>query len=662
LRALPHTDAVFWTEAAPDGAILSLSRDGTITRTTLEGATSVLVRGVSKISIPAYSAARHLLAYTCDPADICMFDIARSERIAPAIFRNIRAGGLIFSPNNNQLAVLSQTDGLRVFDVTDPAHPALRLTRPITGGNTVGFFDDATPVVVTSTGVEFFPANGEPQTFDAPAAADWANNPSEHQLVVATEAGQAVLFEGFPLRISAQAELCRGPLETVQFIAGRHDLAYSCRAGAIGLWDPRTKAVTVRAQLDGRADLLFTSPAGDYLIAAGGSGTVTVIDLQTDLVASYNGHAYRLTTIMPPTGDHPFLITGDAHGALRMWPLPPRVARILASSSSQFQSAIKVAGTTIATTWITKLTAISPTGTRELAPHDILNSVLEHADIGGVFAAYGLADLVEVWSTETLERTRVIPTGHGSVTQLSFIAGSRDFVTAGNDGRLIRWTPAGDKTVLAQIGQPIDHFVSLLGGDAAVFSTTDGALWRTLGDGRAAAIRPAGSRSSRLLAVPALHAIYAGFANGEVIVIDTASWQSRTILHASGAIQAIEITPDAQTLAVASNDGLIHLAPARLVNMVSWTELTARATSLAFTADNLLVATCIDGTIWIYSVAEQHWLCLPLGSADLRKTALSSDGRSAVAVDRGGRLIGIDLDAARGLLGIPVAHSETTSP
>jgi WD40 repeat protein len=279
-----------------------------------------------------------------------------------------------------------------------------------------------------------------------------------------------------------------------------------------------------------------------------------------------------------------------------------------------------------------------------------LNSVLEHADVGGVFAAYGLTDLVEVWTSDTLQRMRLIATGHGSITQLTFVAGSRDFVTTGNDGRLIRWTITGDKTVLAQVGQPIDRFVSLPEGDVTVFSTTDGALWRTIGDLRTSAVRPAGSRTTRLLAVPAQRAIYVGYADGEVVAIDTTSWQSHTILRSGGAIQAVEITPDGQTLAVASNDGIIHLAPARIAGAVGWLELRARASYLDFTADGLLIATSIDGTIWIYAVAQQHWLCLPLGSTDLRKTALSADGRSAVAVDRGGRLINIDLDAARSLL------------
>jgi WD40 repeat protein len=394
--------------------------------------------------------------------------------------------------------------------------------------------------------------------------------------VFAAESGQALLFEDNPLRLSAQAELCRGPLKTVQFIAGRHELAYACRAGAVGLWDPKRGVVTVRAQLDGSADELVTSAAGDYLFATGGNGSIMVIDLQSDLVTAYNGHGTRVISLTPPSVQHPFLITGDVHGGIRMWPMPPRVARVIATTSSQFQSAIRIVDTTLATTWVNALTATSPAGAQDLAPHEIFNAVLERADSDGVFAAYGLTDLVEVWSSAPLQRARGIATGHGSVTQLTFVTGSHDFVTAGNDGRLIRWTPTGDHTVLAQMRQPIDRFASLLGGDAAVFSTTDGALWRTTADHRVVAIRAAGSRSSRLLAVPTLHIVYVGFADGEVIAIDTQSWQSWTILRAGGAIQAIEVTPDTQSLAVASNDGVIHVALARLAGVVAWTELSAR--------------------------------------------------------------------------------------
>jgi WD40 repeat protein len=489
--------------------------------------------------------------------------------------------------------------------------------------------------------------------------------------VFVTEAGQALVFEGFPGRIAAQTQLCRGPVFGVQFIAGRRELAYACRAGTVGLWDPERNVATPRAQLEGHADLLATSPAGDYLLAGGGNGTVTVIDLQTDLISSYRGHGVRLTSLTPPTAELPFLISGDVTGAVRVWPLPLRLARVVATSNSAFHTAIFDPRSTsvIATTWQPAFTAYSPsTGTREIAPHEQYNQFLEQASTGKTFATYGLTELVEVWSTETLTRKLLITTGHGSVSQLGFIDGSEDFITSGNDGRLLRWSSTGEQTPLAKADQPIDRFAWVASSGAAVFSTADGALWRTNAGGRAISLRVGGTRVNHILAVPAQHTVYAGYANGDVIAIDTAAWSSdpqrveiEVVLEKAGPVREIAASSDGRTVAVATTTGTIHVGAWRdgagIAERLSWRTLDARARYVMLTDDGLLVATCSDGTIWLYSIARGRWLCLPTGTVDLGRTAVSANAKAAVALDREGRLIWIDLGAARALLDGPSAHT-----
>jgi WD40 repeat protein len=290
-------------------------------------------------------------------------------------------------------------------------------------------------------------------------------------------------------------------------------------------------------------------------------------------------------------------------------------------------------------------------GIRKLEPHEPFNRSLERSSTGMTFATYGLEDVVEVWSAATMTRTRVITTGHGSVSQLRFLGDSEAFITSGHDGRLVRWTPAGDGKVLTQFNQPIDKFAVAGMTGVIVFSTVDGALWRAEASGQPRSLRSSGSRVNRILLSADQKQVYVGYASGEVIAIDTVSWQPATVLRSSGAVQEIALTDDGNTIAVATNDGVIHVGTRDRTSTgaVSWTRLLARARDIVLARDGLLMAACTDGTIWLYS-PQRRWLSLRSGTVDLGETAVAANGKTAVVLDRAGRLLWVDLDAARKLL------------
>ncbi|HEY0480792.1 MAG TPA: hypothetical protein VGD37_24930, partial [Kofleriaceae bacterium] len=241
-------------------------------------------------------------------------------------------------------------------------------------------------------------------------------------------------------------------------------------------------------------------------------------------------------------------------------------------------------------------------------------------------------------------------------SQLRFAAGTTDVVTSGNDGRLVRWPPGGEPILLAQARQPIDGFAMTRDPASIVFSTADGALWRTGARGEALSFRSGGAHVSRLRAVPGQATVYAGYATGDVVAIDTRSWQSQTTLHGIGAVRDIATTPDGRTIAVATNDGTIHVGTYRDGRTdpdgLRWVTLALRTRDITLAPDGLLVASCTDGTIWLYSPPRGRWLCLPTGTADLGRTAVTDDGKAAVALDFEGALIWIDLEAARAQLEI----------
>jgi WD40 repeat protein len=251
-----------------------------------------------------------------------------------------------------------------------------------------------------------------------------------------------------------------------------------------------------------------------------------------------------------------------------------------------------------------------------------------------------------------MTRTRVLPTGHGSISQLRLADDTDDFITSGHDGRVMRWTPSGQQSLLVQFNAPIDRFATTRAAGSIVFSTVDGALWRTGADGHTLSLRTGGSRVNRLVTLPDHQTVYAGYANGDVVAIDTMSWQQATILHGTGAVGEIAITGDGRTVAVATNDGAIHVGTrhdASNPEAPTWVTLAGHARHVSLAPDGLVVASYTDGTIWLYS-PQRRWLCLPTGTVDLGQTAVTADGKSAIALDFEGRLLWIDLEAARKLL------------
>ncbi|HEY0195631.1 MAG TPA: WD40 repeat domain-containing serine/threonine-protein kinase, partial [Kofleriaceae bacterium] len=655
LRAQAHAEYIPWIAAAPDGAILSLSVDGTLTRTVhdpttaRDGTTTVLQRGGSRLSLPAYAETRQLLAYTCDPSDICMFDVGHGAGIprAPAL-RNLRVSGTALSTDGSLLAVLLQDSTLQIFGVGDPAKPQLRLTKPIPGGLGVTFLDDTTAVVGSAKALAFVGVEGDVQSVVMTGVVGWDARPGDHSFAAATEAGQAYVFQGPGHRIAAQMALCAGPMVGAVFVPGRDELAYACRSGAVGLWDPRRKTTTQIAQLDGHANRVLASAAGDYLVIDNSNGSITLIDLQTQLTATYRGHGSLLSAVAAPSSVHPFVLSADIHGAIRAWPLPPRLAHVIDRSTSAYQAAVFDHGSILVTRWQPGLHTIAADGTaHDLASHAMVDSSIDHGD-GDAFVAWGLSDVIELWSSASGApvRTDVVPTGHGTVSALEFVRGSDRFLTAGSDGRVVQWTMTGDKAVLAEAGQPIDK-LAVIGDRAGVYAMADGSLGRL---GGAAAIKPAGPRITRLAAVIDRPAVYAGDLEGNVTAIATRTWQAISVLRTGGAIR--DIASDGAHVAIASSDGNVSLAgiPADgIVGAASWIKLPIRVNGLTLLSDLLLMSGS-DGTLWIYEISTRRWLCVPTGAVDLSHAIAAPGGKTAVVIDYDGRLLSLDLEAARTLI------------
>ena len=660
LRSTPHSENAVWVTGGADGVITSLGIDGTIVRTGRDGKSSVVARGVARSGKLAYAEHRHLLAYACDPADLCLFDVAHAASVPIGdVWREARVTRVAFSPAETSLVLLSRDGSVSIFDMTRPAAPIRRLVKSIAHAEFVQFLDEATVVVkIGGAGFSLLYVDGQTEMLAVSGVATWAVDAVQHRLALATEDGRASIFDGRPLHLVGHADLCHGAIIDLQFIPEKADLAYSCGQGAVGTWDPKLAAPSPPVQLEGSGIALYVSSNGEYIVASGPTGVVTVIDLVTGLVASYRGHQYRVIFAAPPTREFPLVISADVHGEVRVWPLPVRVARIAATVGSWMHHIVfdKRSGDIIATSWQPALSTYSPSrGLRSIGGHESSNIDLVKSRSGDTLATYGETDIVELWSSNTFAPPRLIRTGHGAVSSLNFIGSQDDFLTSGHDGRLIRWTASGESTVLSQHALAIDNTVFLAETAAVVYSTADGAVWRVTPDRAGMAVLSSGSAVHRLVAHPDGHTAYVGYINGDVVALDTRSWQHELILRGAASVRDIVVGNDGRSVAVVTNDGTLHLSTMRQAAawpmQPTWQEFRGRAQHVALAPDGLIVMISSNGALWLYSDARQRWVCIPLGAADLLDLAVSSDGLTAAALGRSGRILWIDLQLARLQLG-----------
>jgi eukaryotic-like serine/threonine-protein kinase len=665
LRTAPHGDNIRWVEGTSDGTIISLSTDGTISRTSPDQASVVFARGVSPRGRFSYAASRGLLAYACDPSDLCLWDVHRGIPIPlPQEFHGLQLAGIAFSPSGARLALISQVGVLRVFDITTPAQPVEQLRVDTKSGVAILFINEDTLAVATQDGLEIERMSGGTRTLRIPDPFLWDVGASGHLMALATMKGEGLLVDTSTVQVTSHATLCRDSVSGLKFLPGQRVVAYSCREGTIGTWDLQTGAITPLAHIEGHADMIAASKSGDYLIAAGGNGTLTVIDLSTHLITSYKGHRSRLTTISPPTQEYPFFISADVRGAIRAWPLPGRIASVAANVHTRFVSAAfsHQDTTIVATTFQPEINIFSPSrGLRSAGPHITNATFISTDEAGNAFATYGSSETVEVWSLATISRTRVLDTHQGAVAHLEFLDSTGEFITAGRDGRLIQWAPSGTQKLLAQLEQPIANFALARATASAVISTADGALWRSGLDGQVLPLRSAGTPVTRMLAFPDKASVGVGYANGDVVLIDTKSWRQTLLLHTQESVRDIALTSDGQTIAVAANDDTVHVGVRHGDTWndanIAWVTLALRTRRIALAPDGLLVAICTDGTVWLYSSSRKTWLCLPTGTSDLSLVAVSSDGQASAVFDADGRIVWIDLKAAHSAIdGISVIH------
>ncbi|HZJ62007.1 MAG TPA: WD40 repeat domain-containing protein, partial [Kofleriaceae bacterium] len=651
LQAVPHTETVYWLQGLRGGDVVSLSTDGTVARTSVDGRSQVIARGVKKRGPFAYAASHHLLAYTCDPDDICLLEITSGKLVRAGVRDRMRA--LAFSPDGRQLAAVSASAEIRVYDVELPQPPVERhLLRDMKGGGLLFLERDAL-VLGTPTGMTLVHPSqpgGNPKVFNDPDAELWAPGPGEHQMAMSTTTGQVYFIDTGDVRVTVRTQPCHDVVSGLRTLPGKGLVAYACREGTIGVIDPRTGAITPKAHLDGHASRIEVSSSGEYLVAMGDKGTPTLIDLQTQIATPYLGQATQLTAVAPPDDEYPFVLSADARGGIRAWPVPERLVRVVAAAQDPMLSMIysPLDRTVIGASRQELLVYAAERGIGHVDPHTEELPFIEPAANGTQFAMYGSNSMIEFWTLPPLAQSRVLDTRHGTVSRLQFVDGTEDILTSGKDGRLVRWSSSGDPHLIHHFERPIETF-HRLGDGTIVVATEDGALWRVSAEQQVTAIRAAGARVTRIAALPDRTSLCIGFSDGTAAIWDARAQSQLPLTHASDAIRDIAVAPDGKMIALASADSEIRVGirGEGSWTTTTWTTLAANARRIAWTHDGVLVSIGGDGAVWLYSSTRRTWLYLRIGTTALTQIAFDEAETTAFVFDGDGRLMTIDLNESR---------------
>jgi eukaryotic-like serine/threonine-protein kinase len=660
-KVAPHTQAVLFVHAHADGSLVTLSGDGTVARTTADGAIRVIARGFSAPYAFDYAESRHLLAYSCDASAICMLDLlAQTARPGPP--GSFTPASLAFSARGDRLAAISPHGEIAVWELTGArvsvpsAQPAAR------GAKAIRFVDDTTLAVHSADRVTLIHLDGRRSEAVADIAVPRGNHidaSGRRQLVAAgTADGALVAIDSRSNSVVRRETVCPGAVNKVLVVPERRAIAYACQDGDAGIWDQERDKLAVLAHIDGGAMLLTGSADGRYLLVGGSSGKLVVHDIMTDMVRTYLGHTMRLSALVPPSPAFPHLITGDTSGEVRIWTPPDGVVRVAIKTATSLYKAMVLprggplvafgAGATIS--WQARDGASGALDGHD--PSRLMNAV---SPMRPELAMYGDGDSaeIELWSFAPEASRRIMKTNRGPIAAAAFTEDGADLVVGSRDGAITAWSLDGERNrELWSIREPVQFIRTVPGTDQLVIGGVSGALWL----GTASGMVQLGTETARMSSVacsPDGRWLAVGTAGGTVRLHDLRARTSEVIIQAPSWIGFLTFSRDSQSLAVATANKVILRAVATAPLDATadragarWNEIDLFARFVAFSPDNRWLALTGDrGEIWFYRRSDGRWFHVSAGTGRVPYGMFSEDGASFAASDSSGRALLVDMRA-----------------
>ncbi|HEY0990219.1 MAG TPA: serine/threonine-protein kinase, partial [Kofleriaceae bacterium] len=408
MHVQPHTQTIYLAHPLADGTLLTLGDDGTVAKTTPDGRSRIIARGVAPQYTFGYNEARHLLVYACNATGICLLDVQTETLRPPPAERPALAPTCVgFSPDNNLLTALSPRGELSVWQFGDGGTLTSRYTEKFENGEQLRFIDNRSIAVETTHHVHIVhlppPGQSIPERtkYSIPDVGHSEASARLHLVAAATESGSLVLVDSESHRTVMNRPLCRGTVNRIALVSSPPLAAYGCQDGEAGMLDLEHEQLSVLSHLDGGVTRVAASTDGRYLMFGGTSGKVVFYDVVTRMLHTRLGHSTRITVLTPPTPAFPYLISGDASGALRVWPLPETTVQLAATTASRLILAAPLAGhgPVIAAGYDTTIPWVARDGRAgELAGHATLHDLLAVSPARSRFAMYGTDESIEVWS------------------------------------------------------------------------------------------------------------------------------------------------------------------------------------------------------------------------------------------------------------------------
>jgi WD40 repeat protein len=473
-------------------------------------------------------------------------------------------------------------------------------------------------------------------------------------VVVAGLGDGSIVLLSPSLAIVGRLSVCRKRVATVRFISQTDKLAVSCQDGLFGI----VRYDTVRNTLS-VFDMFATrgltevqlDTTGRHVAAIDESSTAYIYDIETRLLARYDGNAGQPSFAAVPTPEFPHVLIGDVNGSVRVWSPSVDAARvILQAPDTIYGLAFSLDGKTVVTDGadgIVRRVSLDGGPATELRGHSSLVASTRVAPDGSSFLSYSYDGTVRVWRTRDSTLGRRFAEHTGMVADVEYVEHGQRIVSAGEDGRLLVWSVDGtDFSVLLEHRAPLAGVEVLSRNDHVVVNDTEGSLWDVSLRGEIRQVRAAdGTIITTLRASDDGSYVAVGTDTGMVTIYETSRWSVIKQVQVDGSIHRIAFDPMNRDVLVASEAGHTQFGHVRLVALgmeraFSWHDVLAEARGITYSPDGETIGfVCKDGGTWLYTVRGDRWVYARDHDAEASDGKFSPDGKQFVTTDRRGVVV-----------------------
>jgi eukaryotic-like serine/threonine-protein kinase len=640
-----HSDTIHLLAGLADGSIISIGEDRRITLTNNK-VTDILADDVAAPAIAKYSSAGHLLAYSSTTKGAVLFDVItrRMRQLSP-----VASYAFAFASDGSRVASFDKHSTLTVWD-TDARRstPLWQRTIPIVGP--LLFSDTERIVTSTSDGILLLSLRGQPDTRLAVSATTY--DVSSELLVVGDKMGIASIF-GIPdLRLLGSARTCRNSVTDVDIVSVKKVIIFACEEGSAGVatYDS-TFAVREHFATQGAAFGISTSEDGHLAVILSDSNTAYIHDIDNQLTSHYGGHAASLSHARAPTATYPGILTGDINGTIRTWNVPESVAYVaIRSPTSLHRVAFSTDGQYIAAGSADGSIFVSRVSDRRQTTARGHTEFVEGTRFlpTGYLLTYGYDNRAVVWRLNDLSIVRTLEDHHSRISDADDVGHGSRILTVGEDGRLLSWSAIGDDLeVLFATSTPLRTVETLSMDQTAVVADAGGSVWHVVGANSATLIRkPNADLITLLRASPDGRLVAIGTERGELVVLDTSTWEVRQRVQMDGSLRQGRFARDGSYIAVVTERRIVQLIPLRASASTRWREVSLDARDIAFSPDgDVLGIVGADGGIWFYSLVNDKWIYTRDHYSLTSFGQFSPDGNLYVSTDSAGIAVVRDIRA-----------------